>query len=517
MTTTAGTNLHQTTSEQLLDTLAELGGRSVKPDDITFEGTRFIVPAAMTLMDAARFLVAKEQEELTVVHFDRTFPYRPYDGARAAAAVFRRTFGAAVQVSTMFDPAGLVTVNTSIDTTEQVPWGQITVPLLPDAVIHFVTETDPRGDLFRIVVEGPRKYRHHVDGLFALVDAELATNSLYRGKAIAGDMTFLDLRHVDPTNVTYSADVMTQLQANLWALIEHTEAMRDHGVSLKRSVLLYGPYGSGKTMAAYLTAKVAEQNGWSFHYCRPGLDDLDSVMQTAMLYQPAVVFFEDIDTLSDPRSIRAGGVSRLLDTFDGIAAKGAEVICVMTTNHVDRIHKGMIRPGRLDALIHIGHLDRNGCEVLIRNVIPDTLLDPDTDFGVVFEAMRGYLPAFVREAVDRSLRYAIALGHGHAARIGTQALVDAANGLRAQHDLMHAAEEHSVEPDSLTAAMSAVVENVVSEHAGYLAERVDDAAGSLSGDIEKAAYDIKDGTRKVIANTDTYDADGDYNGTLEVN
>jgi transitional endoplasmic reticulum ATPase len=38
----------------------------------------------------------------------------------------------------------------------------------------------------------------------------------------------------------------------------------------------------------------------------------------------------------------------------------------MTTNHKDEIHKGMLRPGRLDAIIEIGAMDRPGVEKLAR-------------------------------------------------------------------------------------------------------------------------------------------------------
>src|SRR6185436_54082 len=97
----------------------------------------------------------------------------------------------------------------------------------------------------------------------------------------------------------------------VWTLLEHTQRMRELGMPLKRAVLFEGDYGTGKTLGAFLTAQIAVDNGWSFHYCRPGRDNIEEVMQTARLYQPSVVFFEDVDTLTE--SGDRDTVSRLLD------------------------------------------------------------------------------------------------------------------------------------------------------------------------------------------------------------
>ena len=46
------------------------------------------------------------------------------------------------------------------------------------------------------------------------------------------------------------------------------------------------------------TGQVALENGWTFIQARPGVDDLSTVLQTAKLYQPAVVFFASSSTFT---------------------------------------------------------------------------------------------------------------------------------------------------------------------------------------------------------------------------
>lgn len=111
------------------------------------------------------------------------------------------------------------------------------------------------------------------------------------------------------------------------------------------------------------------------------------MLRTARLYQPAVVFIEDIDYRAN--NGESDAVTELLEAFDGITSKGGELQIVMTTNHLDRIHKGMLRPGRLDAVVHIGALDRNGVERLCRVVIDESHLDKEVDFDAVWEGDAG--------------------------------------------------------------------------------------------------------------------------------
>ena len=77
----------------------------------------------------------------------------------------------------------------------------------------------------------------------------------------------------------------------------------------------------------------------------------------------------------------------------------------------------------------------SGCA---RIVIGDHLAN-DVDFDAVFEATIGYMPAFVREAIERALRYTMART-GKVGPITTIDLVHACGSLRGQFDLHMAAQ-----------------------------------------------------------------------------
>jgi transitional endoplasmic reticulum ATPase len=456
----------------ILATLAELGGLTVSDDDILFSGEKIILPESYEgrVSDAVEYLEAYVKGQEKHYDYSQTFNYRPWDGANAFNEALKETFGTTGLGKTTYDffggahPPQLVTVSTGVGTTVQVPWGKVEFPPLEATFVLDSTRSREYGMLFTLHVEAPKKYRKHIQAFFDVVEKKLKERSIYKGKAITGgeEPLFLDTTKLDPKTVVYSEEVFTQLDANLWSLVDHTDIMRELKIPLKRAVLLEGPYGTGKTLAGMLTAQHAVANNWTFILCRTGQDDLYDVLKTAQLYAPAVVWYEDIDTVARGGDHEA--ISRLLDALDGVTTKGGQVVAGFTTNFVDQIQKAVLRPGRLDAVIHIGELDESGFRKLIQQLVPKHLLG-DIDYELVGKAYAGFLPAFATEATSRALRYSVARNHGKPDVISTDDLVNAALGLRPQLELMSGAKEGADVPTIDRIVKDLVVDGI--DHARF--------------------------------------------------
>ena len=440
----------------------DFGAKVITGDEVEFhDGVKIGLPRNMTYGKAKKVLTRLEEEAETKTHFSQDFRYRPDDGAYAALQVIKARWGMALGKvqQTFFGtiPAEKRTINIGVGQTMQVPWGLLEVPVFEGLELYLAEVRDrDYGVIFRIHGQGPRKYQDEMQAFFDDVEQYLRDHSIYRGQAIVGsdDPEFLNLEHFDPTKIVFSDEVTATLNGTLFAPIRYSDAMRREGISLKRALLLEGPYGTGKTSIGQMTAQVAVANGWTFISAKPGRDKVEDVLRTARLYQPAVVFIEDIDIESN--NGEADNVTRLLEAFDGITSKGGELQVVMTTNHLDRIHKGMLRPGRLDAVVHIGELDRNGIERLVKVIVGDDKLDPATDFDKVGVAMNGFLPAFVKESITRAVTFAIDRLDGERNyTISTEDLCGAAHSLRPQLDALNGAGE-GVRRPSLDAAFENV-------------------------------------------------------------
>lgn len=463
---------------EILSTLDRLGGLTTQADGLTWEGDRFVIPSRFSgnVGKVIEYLEEYQESQETEYSYVRRFPYRPWDGAAAFdRAVQRVTGGAGIGVATWSffgkNPPQQITVTVGHGgRTMQVPWGDVSVPML-EATFTLTTQRTADGMEFAVHVSAPRKHKVRVAAFLDVVADELAQRSIYRGKAFTGgeEPEFLDLSTVDAGQVIYGSQVMTDLEANLWTLIRYPDTMRELGVPLKRTVLVEGPPGTGKTLAGQLTGQLATTpnpdtgKAWTFVLCRPGIDKIEDTMSLARMYAPAVVWVEDIETTS-------GGspeyLSKLLETFDGVTAKGHEVIVGMTTNHVDRVPQKMLRPGRIDSVIHIGPLDPDSVRKLVEITVSPDLLDAGIAWDRVayaFTEPTAYVPAFGREAISRALRYAMARASGVVVPITTDDLVNAANGLRAQHTLMEEATEGVRVDTTLDAAFLDVARRAVAD------------------------------------------------------
>lgn len=440
----------------ILGLLGALGGLTVTDDSIEFKGSKIILPEQYEgrIPQAIDYLDRYYKSQEKKYGFNKTFNYRPWDGAHAFQMVMKELFGTTGigknVPPTFFSPERppqTLTIATGLGTTEQVPWGEVDFPQL-EATFQIGFKNDPeKGRLFHLGVEAPKKYRKHVEGFYQKVELYLQEHSIYKGKAITGaeNPDYLDTSRVDPDKVVYSEEIMRLLEQNLWGRIKYADSLREMSIPLKRAVLLEGPYGTGKSLAGMLTAQEAERSGWTYILCRPGVDDLFDTLKTAQLYAPAVVWFEDIDVVAsngDPEKI-----SKLLDLLDGVQGKGVEVIAGFTTNFVARLQKGVLRPGRIDSIIHIGELDAAGFKKLIGQLVKPEFLG-DVDYDQVQKAFVGFLPAFVTEAINGALAVSLTRNGGrkNGIKITTDDLVDSALGLRRQLDLMNGANEGDARP-----------------------------------------------------------------------
>lgn len=431
-------------------------------DDVEFSGTKFVLPEGMTLDQAIRALKEKSEGYESETEFSREFPFRPYDGALAAIEVLHAMFGVVdgKPIQNWFgdQPPEMRKIQTGHNEVRDVPWGHFGVPQLDRTTIGFHERLDKAtgAPVFYMHVFAPRKYKKVLEVIFDSIEGRLREHSIYRGKAFyvneGNEITFLDLAGVNPNEVVYSELVTQQLQADIWSLLEHSDEMRLHNISLRRAVVLDGNYGTGKTLAGNLTAQIAVNNGWTFIYCRPGAK-VEDAMAMAAQYSPAVVFIEDVDAVVE----QDGDLTKLsqtLEIFDGFKSKGVEVITISTTNRIEVLPRAMLRPGRLDSIIHIGPLDAKGVERLVRVTIPSESLADHIDWNKIYEATEGFTPAFVREVASKAARHGFVRNNGFSGlAITTEDIVVAAQSMRSQYEMMEAAEEMGSRPD-LEAALA---------------------------------------------------------------
>lgn len=286
-----------------------------------------------------------------------------------------------------------------------------------------------------IVAFVKRKFQHEVEVFLEKVRTHLETKSIYKGKAITARGDFLDLSGVSLDTVVYNTSVFQELQTHIWTLIEKTKICVEAGIPQRRKILLVGPHGSGKTLAAFLTAQKAVANGCTFIYLPPAESggNWTPILFLGRIYQPSVLCIEDLDSETQQYE-NPVFLSRLLNQIDGMLSKNIDMIVVMTTNRLAKIPGEIQRPGRIDKIIDCTTFEGKDIERLLRMNIPEKFLDQTICWQRVVEACHDYQPAFVREVAQGALLDAIANASGESPAVTQQRLIQAAHNLRRQHE-----------------------------------------------------------------------------------
>lgn len=374
------------------------------------------LPEGMTYATGIEILTRRlhlDDEELEI---NREYNAHPYDGAHALAAVLQREFGYTSTEKAFWWENQNASVGVEISPTEtrDVIWGKFK---LPDTTAVLQTSLSIKPDRTVFVLSGSFKRVDAavVKAIADLVAIELKNNSIYRGKAIQISFVedpdpkrrdimrrpqFLNLKGINPAHLVLPRKIEDRLDASLYTVLRNTARCEQEGVALKRGVLLHGTYGTGKTMTAYVAAMIAVTHGWTFIYAR---DNLAKALQFAQQYQPAMVFFEDIDRDMEERD---EGGNELLEIMDGVGSKGTKVVTVLTTNNLDMIHEAALRPGRFDDIIEIEPPDAEAAIRLVRTYGAG-LIAEDADLTEVGERLTGIIPAMISEIITRAKLSAI--------------------------------------------------------------------------------------------------------------
>ncbi|CAI8615771.1 unnamed protein product [Vicia faba] len=167
--------------------------------------------------------------------------------------------------------------------------------------------------------------------------------------------------------ITMELDLKNKLKSDLESFLKGKQYYHRNGRIWKRSFLLYGPSGTGKStfvaaMANFLSYDIYDIDLSKLH----GDTDLKSLfLQTT---SKSIVLVEDLDRYLDQKSSTRMSSSAMLNFMDGIWS-GEERVMVFTMNSKENVDPDLLRPGRVDVHIHFPLCDFSSFKTLASNYL----------------------------------------------------------------------------------------------------------------------------------------------------
>lgn len=134
---------------------------------------------------------------------------------------------------------------------------------------------------------------------------------------------------------------------------ETRDFYKKHSIPFKRSYLLHGKPGTGKSSIIHGIASRLNRSIYRVNLVAPRLND-DSLQQAIReVTKDGLVVFEDIDSLfgyhREKTEVSNVTFSGLLNSLDGFATNNNGILIVFTTNHPEKLDDALRRKGRIDA------------------------------------------------------------------------------------------------------------------------------------------------------------------------
>ena len=149
-----------------------------------------------------------------------------------------------------------------------------------------------------------------------------------------------------------------------------------HGIPYRRSYLLFGSPGAGKTSLIQAIAGKYRRNVAILNPSHPEMTDDSLKAAVQRVPHRSIIVLEDVDSLfADGRSKKEGDKSSLtfsgvLNALDGVGGAAGQIF-ILTTNHRERLDPALIRNGRVDVHIEFTDATREQMVALFRQFYPE--------------------------------------------------------------------------------------------------------------------------------------------------
>ena len=165
--------------------------------------------------------------------------------------------------------------------------------------------------------------------------------------------------------------------------LKEIDLARKHGVNPPRTIIFFGPPGTGKT---HFVQAMAGALQWWYLEVSPSIlmaegegrlsANLKEIMEMIRKLDKTVVFIDEFEEIAADRDnasrIDKSITNEFLKQVPLLKKQDSSILLVCATNHISQLDAALLRPGRFDCIIPVGPLDDRSRQTIFEHYLSNT-------------------------------------------------------------------------------------------------------------------------------------------------